>query len=210
MPFSASRGFLFLHVPKAAGTSIRAALEPWLTQPSASRWNKLASRLRLVPVERRYLYEHASAREARWILGAERFERWFKFAFVRNPFERLVSQYRFLLGNPAHKRHRRVVALGSFPAYARFELARRRFQQLPQISDRDGRLLVDFLGRYERLGADFEALGERLALPLKLPHLNQSPGDGGDWRALYDGPTRRLVEGAFAREAERLGYRFDA
>jgi hypothetical protein len=209
MPFSASKGFLFLHVPKAAGTSIRAALGPWLSEPSQSRWNKLASRLRLTPVERRFLYEHASAREARWILGTERFERWFKFAFVRNPYERLVSQYRFLLGNPRHKRHGRVLALGSFPAYARFELARGRFHQLPQIADRDGRLLVDFLGRYERLAADFALLRARLELPLELPHLNRSPGSEGDWRALYDAPTRRLVEGAFAREAERLEYRFD-
>lgn len=209
MPYSVSQAFLFVHVPKAAGTSVRVALEPWLERPPSGRLDKLLSRLHLKPWERRYLYEHASAQEARRVLGPEAFARLYKFAFVRNPWERLVSQYRFLLSNPDHRRHRRVLALGSFGAFARFELKRRRFFQLELLTDARGQLLMDFVGRYENLPSDFATVTQHLGLKAKLPHLNRSSAAPGDWRSHYDQPTRVLVTAAYAREAEFFGYRFE-
>jgi Sulfotransferase family len=209
MPYSVSQAFLFVHVPKAAGTSVRVALEPWLQQPASGRLDKLLSRWHLKPWQERFLPEHASARAARSLLGREVFAGLYKFAFVRNPWERLVSQYRFLLSNPSHRRHRRVLALGSFGAYARFELQRRRFFQYELLTDERGQLLMDFVGRFESLDADFDAVTRRLGISARLPHLNRSTAKPGDWRALYDRDTRALVNAAYAREAEFFGYRFE-
>jgi hypothetical protein len=76
------------------------------------------------------------------------------------------------------------------------------------ICDDDGRVLVDFVGRFERLEADFAEVCRRLGRTAELPHLKKS-SEGSGSRALYDRESAAIVEEVFAEDLERFGYRFE-
>jgi len=70
----------------------------------------------------------------------------------------------------------------------------------------DGAVIVDFIGRYETLATDLAYVGDRLGLPLALPHLNRSAH--AHYRDYYTDETRAIVAARFARDIERFGYTF--
>ena len=109
MIFSASHNFLFVHVSKCAGTSIERALKPLGTNPPSSRWNKLISKLYLKKdIQTMYFSQHMTALQAKRALPSEVFANCFKFAFVRNPWDWLVSLYIYIQRQPVHRHHELV------------------------------------------------------------------------------------------------------
>ena len=157
---------------------------------------------------------HAKARDARKELTPEAFDAFFKFAFVRNPWDLQVSMYHFILREPEAPRHDEVKALGSFDAFVEWVLATAepypkgitKFQS-EMISDSDGKLLVDFIGRYETLSRDYAEVCKRVGIDAPLPHLNKSVHR--DYRSYYNARTRALVEQHFKSDIELFGYSFD-
>jgi len=69
-----------------------------------------------------------------------------------------------------------------------------------------GEVIVDFVGRYERLQADLDEVGGRLGIPAALPHLNRS--SHRDYREYYTDETRDIVAARFARDLAQFDYRF--
>lgn len=154
--------------------------------------------------------QHLLAGQIRQEVGNGRFDNYFKFSVVRNPFDRLVSQF-------AYMRHRRDLrAFIGMPLDASFEeyldlIGRRRHVQWePQCSflyDEDGTLLLDYVGRFETLASDMEAAFERLGIRgANLPHIKR--GDRGPYREYYTGRARGLVEERYGQDLERLAYEF--
>lgn len=95
-----------------------------------------------------------------------------------------------------------------FPEYVDWEIGRGKRRQHPYLLDRDGRWLVDYIGRFERLADDaariFDAIGVELG---PLPRVGQFTRR--DYREFYDESSRRKVETAWARDLELFGYDFD-
>jgi hypothetical protein len=96
-----------------------------------------------------------------------------------------------------------------------FELLKR-FKGLPGrdglyqsnwVYDMDDRRIVDFVGRYESLSADFDRVMRHLGLELTLPHLNRT--SHGDYRAYYSDEARRRVAELWAVDIANFGYEFD-
>ncbi len=200
--------FIFVHVRKAAGTSLRQRLAPYALAPPRGRLNHLLSRAGLIRDYRRHEFRaHAPLLEAKRRMPVDRFASYFKFGFVRNPWERLVSEYEFIRAHPEHHRHRRVLALPDFAAFVRFQIPRPDAYQIHQLADERGALGADFVGRFERLQDDFDQVCARLGLRVPpLEHLN--PSAGGDYRTYYDDETAALVAERWRREVELFGYRF--
>jgi hypothetical protein len=69
-----------------------------------------------------------------------------------------------------------------------------------------GEVLVDFIGRYENLAADYAVVKERLSLSADLPHTNRS--SHGSYRDYYTDETRAIVADRYARDIAHFGYRF--
>src|SRR5258706_396035 len=90
-------------------------------------------------------YEHMPAWRVRAYVGDEIWSKYYKFAFVRNPWDRQVSFYFYK--TRAEKPRR---TFDDFLANKRRALVESR-----DIYTIDNRLAVDFLGRYETLGRDF-------------------------------------------------------
>lgn len=204
MLVSESHRFLFIHVPRTGGTSIQEALEPFSTEASTSRFNKMASKMALRTWNRRHFPVHTALLSASRSLPRGIFQDLFKFAFVRNPWARLASDYAYKMANPGHRRHRETVGLGGFEAWLNQEAGKERSSQLAMLGQD-----LDFQGRFESLSEDFGRICERLGLEVQLGHLNRARPSAWDWRELYDAATRSLVGECWAEEIEELCYVFE-
>ena len=156
-----------------------------------------------------WLKEHETALGARRLLPRDVFDDCFKFAFVRNPWSWIVSVWMRLRTTESH-RHYPIVSRMDFPEYVDWEIRRDRQHQHRFVCDRRGELLVDFVGRQERLAEDFRRVCERLGLgEVELPHVGARPRKHADWREYYDDALRERVGEHWRRDVELFGYRFE-
>jgi hypothetical protein len=82
--------------------------------------------------------------------------------------------------------------------------------QSDYLIDLRGNLVVDFIGRYERLEDDFAEACRRIGIPAPaLPHRRQATDRSRDYRSYYDEATAALVAERFAADIALLDYRFD-
>ncbi len=212
MILSYSSGFLFVHVEKAAGSSIQQALLPFANVPSNSR---LRRRLALLgPLNRvgglyRALQfgEHATANDVQRCLPPDAYAALFKFAFVRNPWDRLVSRYAHLLRSKDRHRHGFISSLEKFEDFLQWEIQRGSANQYVYVTDALEKPIVDFVGHYETLAEDFAKVCARLKIQAQLPHANVS--EHRDYRTYYTPETRAFVAKQFRRDIEMFGYDFD-
>lgn len=214
MLISHERRFVFIHVAKAAGTSIEHALGPFADrQPEGRLARKLVmlGPLARLPFVRRHVSFgiHATARQVRACIGAARWDDYYTFAIVRNPYSRLLSRYKYLLARKQHRQHAAVARLAGFADYVRWEIGRGRprLHQHFDLCDGAGRILVDHVGHFERLPEAFAEITRRLGVSATLPHLNATTHE--DYRGYYDDATRRLAAQLCARDLELFGYDFD-
>jgi hypothetical protein len=218
MILSPRYGFLFVHIAKTGGTSVRAALQglrwrdPWY-------WPQLlCSRLSHLSGHRigTKLPRHAKIIAAQELLPREFFDRLFKFAFVRNPWDLQVSSFHHI----CRERPQHLGGHKEFAPFLRWKLdPARPYQyhldtsmelQTDYLIDLQGRLLVNFIGRHERLDEDFAEACRRIGIcPPALPHKRQATDRAKDYRAYYTDETAELVARHFAPDIERLDYRFD-
>jgi len=193
---------IFVHIQKTGGSSVRQALH--MAQHDADK--------------------HRFAQELRAAYGEACWRSYFKFAFVRNPWDRLVSWWRMIernaaTGRPMNGFQRFVLSrAGSFEEflthcdteYRDHDGAKWIFRnQVDYISDPSG-IIVDFVGRFERLQADFAEVCSRLGLPtLTMPHLNRSGHAHTHYSEYYSEATTALVAARFVRDIDTFGYSFE-
>jgi hypothetical protein len=90
---------------------------------------------------------------------------------------------------------------------ALYDLPRMFMPQYEWLSDSDGTCIVDFVGRFERLGSDFDEVCRRIGVRASLPHVKKSAHR--DYRELYSPECRELIARVFAGDIERYGYAFE-
>lgn len=212
MLISYQPAFLFIHIDKAAGTSIQRALQSFAEQRADNRlrrrltWlgplNRLGGLYRSVEFP-----EHVTAATVKNCLPAGLYAGLFKFAFVRNPWDRLVSRYSYLLRNTGHPRHRMVKAMNGLDEYVDWEIRRGKMFQHTYVCDAGGKSIVDFVGYFERLNEDFAKVCARLGVKAELPQANKSSHK--DYRSYYTPALREKVAQYFQQDIERFGYDFD-
>lgn len=208
MLISDSHEFIFVRVRKTASQSMWAALKPYVLPRPDGRWTRFRSRAGLERDYRRYRFRaHEEISTAQKLLPEEKFNRYFKFAIVRNPWRRLVSEYEFILKSPHHGRYRRVKELGGFEGFIEMQIPRRDAYQINQLCDRKGRFLMDFVGRLETLDDDWKTISECIGIPHEpLPRKNISVTR--PYTDYYTPEARDLVARHWAREIEQFGYEF--
>jgi len=210
------RKFLFVHIAKTAGTSVRSTLnrlrwrDPYfIPQFVCSRISSLTGHRIACKIPR-----HAKVIAAYEMLPREVFNELFKFAFVRNPWDLQVSSYHHLKRERPH-----LVGDRDFETFLRYKLdPERPFQyhldtsielQSDYLIDLHGKVLVDFVGRFENLEDDFNTICQRIGVtPPKLEHKRQAKDRGG-YRKYYNDATAALVAERFAADIKMFGYTFE-
>jgi len=198
-PFDEHR-CIFVHVPKAAGVSISKGLFGCLGG------------------------SHMDIGLYQVVYSKREFDDYFKFTFVRNPWDRLLSAYSFLRSGGMHEADKRWAQANivGYPTFEDFVLnwvseenvltyvhfvPQYRFVCAPFSRD----LLVDFVGHYEHLARDFEYVRSRLDLDgVDLPHHNGGPEATrrADFRHHYTSEMRRVVERVYQVDLDLFGYSF--
>lgn len=207
MLISDQHNFLFVHVSKAAGSSIHRTLAPYANTSNVSRWNKFLSKTGLRSnYQSRYFSQHALITEAVRYIPEARFHELYKFAFVRNPWDWVVSMYSFLQQNTGH-RHNDMIQKMSFAEYVDYEIQRGQRFQHAFVCDESGLVKVDFIGRFEQLETDFKHVCDKIGLGASLPHVN--PSKHKDFREYYDIILRDKVARHWQRDIELFEYQFD-
>ena len=209
--------FLFVHIAKTGGTSVRAALQPLRWRDPWYIPQFICSRLSHLTGHRigSKFPRHAKVIAAKEMLPRELFDELFKFALVRNPWDLQVSSYHHI----SRERPQLMTGIKDFPSFIRYKLdPERPYQfhmdtsielQSDYVKGLDGKMLVDFIGRYENLEADFQEICTRIGIaPPPLPHRRRAT-ERKDYRDYYDDATAALVAEHFAADIEAFGYSFD-
>lgn len=217
---SQQKQFVFIHINKSGGTSITSLLGKY------EEWRVAKHLFRAV--ERRYLKRkyktfaccgqyfvgnHASAMMVRKLLGEERFNSYYKFAVVRNPWDREVSRYFYARKTPTHSHHQLASRL-EFAEFVkrRSDKATRRdvsSYQFKKVSDGGGNLIVDTIVHLENLAEEIIPVFSRIGVDqsLLVPQLNRSRHR--PYQDYYDDESIELVRYFACEDIERFGYHFE-
>jgi hypothetical protein len=152
-------------------------------------------------------YGHATAKELKAALPAKVFDNFYKFTFVRNPWDWQVSIYHFVIQNELHPQREFFKTFGSFENYLDWYINKGVQLQKDFALDDAGNLIVDFIGHYETIQDDFEAVCKQINIQPALPHKNRS--EHKNFREHYTAQTRAMVAEAFREDIEFFGYQFE-
>ncbi len=197
--------FIFFAVPRTASHAIRAALGPFLGDED---WQQEALRLGVsspIPALARIGHGHVTVRQARSSLPPAVWRSYFKFALVRNPFDRYVSVCAMLnKRNPGY--------VGSERTFMKRALGVSRFQrrvlvrpQAELLADDGGCVALDFVGRYEELPSCFVEACRRVGIA-EAPLGVDNAADHRPWIDYYDDELARAVAAFYARDFALFDY----
>ena len=199
--------FIFTAIPKTGTHSVRQALREHLNADDLEQVGLFVDKRFPFAELAAIRHGHISLQQIRPYLGEEAFAGYFKFAFVRNPFDRFVSYCAFMtrangafLANPqAVMRH--VLFTARPVQHVLFQ------PQHTFLTDADGQLLSDAVGRVEQMQASYAALCERIGIAsASLGQVNSSRR--GSYRDYYDQPLIDGVADMYRRDLELFGYEF--
>jgi len=217
MIISHSKKFIFLKAPKTAGSSILQALGKYCTGKDIvgtprPRENYIAYGRNM---GKHGLENHAVPRRIISLIGLEKWNKYYKFSIVRNPWDECVSRFWHDIKAKPKFRH------GEYAAKGRKELKKAFSNWLPgrvvanknlvYYADSGGNLILDYYMRFENISKDYEKLCDRLGIPSDV-----LPTMKGKYRAnkshytdYYDLKTRTLVETIFKETIQLFDYEFE-
>jgi len=213
---------VFIHIPKTAGTSIETALG--YHEVAHERGRQDHRRLRNIeqgiwpPDRRRFLpadFAHYAIQRLRgrrrgfeFITYAE-YDRFFKFAVVRNPWDRVYSWYRNVIRDPFHQGELGISADCGFADFVKNHLDCWALnKQTDWLVDENGNIALDYVGKFEVLQETFVHICNVLGIKNQvLPKVLDS--GTSDFRSAYTDDIREIVAVKYAREIELFDYEFD-
>ena len=183
------KDYIFVHINKTGGSSIEKALGD--TEQV-----------------------HLSAYTLKNHLGTQEYNSKFKFAFVRNPYDRIVSQYHYRLQNNQTDLKSGAISFKEWviKTYVQQDESYYNYpamfqSQVDWLSDPEGVLLVDFVGRFENLQKDFSTVCEKLKIAnIELPHNRKSKREK-NYMEYYDDETLKIISEKFHKDFEYFGYK---
>lgn len=201
MPFveHSGRRILFVHIPKTGGTTV----EDWLRTLGPLRLFHFGH-----PEALRCTPQHLTMRDLEALLGKDFFD--YAFAIVRNPYERIASEYRM---HAALARERFFPGLPDFPLWLESNL--REAARDACHLDNHLRPQWAFLGegveilRYEDgLRECVKTVAERIgaAPPMRLGRRYATGGGAGGAKVRFGLPEIARMRDAYGRDFEFFGY----
>ena len=195
MPFvDHKNNFVFVHIPKCGGRSVKKVFD-------FKRHDHYGiSKLVLNPTD------DCSQLDVEGL---------FKFAFVRNPWDKFVSAYEYLKrgGIPLYDRLKTLAIKKEYPDFKDFVFAKHVWEKwiffYPQLDfiTVDGSIKTDFVGRFENFQNDFNFICDQINYPrVKLPHVNKTKH--AHYTEYYDDQLIKFIGRTFEEDIDTFKYRF--
>ena len=199
---SHKHNFFFVSVPKTGSSSVEIALRKYC--------------ISMPPSKKHFTYdEYINNKEDKELINFD----YFSFAFVRNPFDRLVSQFFFSgrrfwnkyglnQGSFCFKNYVEKIVSKNIPFSShRYESTKsnkldKDWSQLQFVSPN-----IDFIGKLENIQQDFDVVCDKIGIPQQqLPHENKTAHR--HYTEYYDDETRKIVAEKCAKDIKYFGYKF--
>jgi hypothetical protein len=143
-------------------------------------------------------WNHIPAKQIKRLIDPEIWNHYYKFCFVRNPWDRAISTYYWEIY------HNKV---DDFEAI----LTPKKLQENWNIYTIQNKIAVDFVGKFESLATDLQQVCDRIGLEWDgwLPKAKgQVRGDRRPYQAVLTPEQAAIVAQYAAPEIEQFGYRF--
>ncbi len=202
---SIKKNFLFIHVPKTAGNSIQTVLKDY----SEDRITALRphqdgiERFGVKNDQYNITVKHSTLTRYKQALESELYKKLFKFASIRNPYERVISSYFSPHRGIEHwDRNQFIKLIETVVKPLEYFIV---LHDQPVLSlDQD----IDFLMRFENLDTDFGYVCDRIGIPKRtLPHRNRAQRQ--HYSKYYDTELKELVELKYRLEIEFGDYQLE-
>ena len=206
MIISARHKFIFVAIPKTGTHSVRQALREHMGPQDLEQVGLFVQKKFPIPELAALQHGHLSLVQVEPFLRPEEFGGFFKFAFVRNPFDRFVSYCAFMTRAEGHFERDPKTIMRHFVANPPW--GHILFQpQHSFVSGADGALLTDYVGRVEEMQQSYDEIAARIDIPsATLERVNSS--NRRKYRDYYDEGLSDGVAKLYARDLELFGYQF--
>jgi len=205
--------FIFIHIPKTGGCSVESALmshlgkEDLITDRMNYQHKKINAKFCNIP-------HHVTLRDFHE-LTHNRYKDYYKFAFVRNPYDRMVSMYSFYsqlkngkVGESEFEKFN-IWLLGEENIInPKLNLkAQNQWKNKPQVEwvVNNNKIDVDFIGRMETFDSDLLTIGRKIGMNIeKIPHKNKSKHS--HYSNFFSAEAKRKTEKEYMDDFKKFNY----
>ena len=218
---------IYVHIPKTAGTSITSSIEDFENSNFPLNSYKTFLLEKVSNFWHNYFYSksealfcHSTALEIKNSIGEKNWNTFSKFAFVRNPWDRLVSVYHYYRQG-GNKDNIDLAISSKIPSnfttfvekmyeisglFPEDRISTHLKSQKSFIFDKDDKLMVDKVFRFENLYEDFQRMCDIFNLNISLPHQRKSSHN--NYETYYNKILKNKVEELYSEDIEIFGYNF--
>lgn len=196
--------FIFTHIGRTGGGSIENGLSEYgVKKPHKSPYFLNNSAIKFEASH------HWTAVEEQLAVGKDFWNKCFKFTIVRNPWDRMLSQYTGHVYKEVPGMTFEEYIYRSFKDRVTHDDIRFISPCMDWITDNTGNILVDYIGRFETLQESFDDICSILQIPKsQLSHTNNGAVKIDTYRDYYSSEMIELVYSAFNSDIKQFGYKF--
>lgn len=197
---------LFVHIAKTGGNSIAKSGIREKSSKFYCDW-----------------HGHMISTEIKKKIGNKNWYSMFKFSFVRNPYDRLISFYHFMVApkpnwsilNSVLNNIQQAIGKRTFKEFCLMfsdneiiNKANGIQKQYTYLTNENGEIMVDYIGRFENFQQDWDYICENVFHhKYILPHENRS-NHRKDYMSYYDEKTKQIVFNYYKKDFEMLRYNY--
>ena len=184
-----NKKFIFFHLYKVAGSSIALSIDKYKDVNLTYRFNP-----------------HTPPSELIEKVGMNFYNDYYKFAFVRNPWDWQVSLYHFMMSDRTHFQHN-IIKNMTFDQYINWRVNEdfnTEYSFLSERGDNESPITLDFIGKFENIENDLKYVCDHLGIDYNLPHVNKS--NHKHYKEYYSKESWDLIAKYAKKDIEYFGY----
>jgi len=203
-------GCWFVDIPRTSSTSIRVEMGRFYGLGFGKQCPFQEGENQITALD-----NHLTAQDVKRRFGDDLWEKLFTFSFVRNPWDRFLSLYFFRknrgeLANLTFKEYVQQLDAPRYKGRGLFSDPVYYYSMADFLFDPEGRLLVDFVGRYENRANDLKVVGDKLGVEFTGLHLHKTKNKEQHYSEFYDDETRALIARVYQLDISFFGYKFES